>query len=156
VILPLQLSAGMVVAASAFPVLNYDDILSPILRSLIFLANLAGGLVIGVAIIRGVTTYALDLIRARGGEVPREAIRLSLGRSLSLALEFQVAADILGTALNPTREDLIILAAVVALRTLLNFFLGRELDDAQRRERADQPGQGPVPQVAASTPSRRP
>jgi len=130
----LSVASAAMAATRALPAPGYDDILGPFLRLLIFLANLAGGMVIAVAIVRGLLTYATDLFRARGGEVPRETIRLSLGRSLSLALEFQVAADILGTALNPTREDLIILAAVVALRTILNFFLGRELDDAQRRE----------------------
>jgi len=84
-----------------------------------------------VAIVRGIAAYIVGLLRARGGAGPEEVIRLALGRALSLALEFQVAADILGTALDPTQQDLIILAAVVALRTLLNYFLGRELDAAR-------------------------
>ena len=113
---------------------DYDAVLANILEPLSFLANVAGGVVVGVAVLRGLLTYAVALIRDRGSEIPKEAIRLSLGRSLSLALEFQVGADILDTALNPTREDLIILAAVVALRTILNYFLGREIDEAQRRE----------------------
>jgi uncharacterized membrane protein len=116
--------------------MSYDGVIGAVLPFLIFLANLAGGLVIGVALVRGLLVYLVALIRQRGGEIPQEAIRLSLGRSLALALEFQLAADILGTALNPTREDLIILAVIAALRTALNYFLGRELDDVQRRERA--------------------
>lgn len=119
---------------------DYDAVLANLLVPLSFLANVAGGFVVGVAVLRGLLTYASDLIRNDGGEVPKEAIRLSLGRSLSLALEFQVGADILGTALNPTREDLIILAAVVALRTILNYFLARELREAQ--ERAQHAGAG--------------
>ena len=113
---------------------DYDQVLSDILRPLTFLANVAGGIIVGVAVVRGLLLYVWEFVRYGGGEVPKVAIRLTLGRSLSLALEFQVAADILGTALDPTREDLIILAAVVALRTILNYFLGRELDEAQRRE----------------------
>lgn len=115
--------------------MSYDGVIGAVLPFLIFLANLTGGLVIGVALVRGLIVYVVALIRQRGGEIPQEAIRLSLGRSLALALEFQLAADILGTALNPTREDLIILAVIAALRTALNYFLGRELDDVQRRER---------------------
>ena len=116
----------------------YQDLLRGFLALLIFLANAAGGLVVGVAIVRGLALYLLDLVRERGGEVPKEAIRLSLGRSLALALEFQVGADILGTALDPTLNDILVLAAVVVLRTVLNFFLGRELREAERRERAGQ------------------
>lgn len=77
-----------------------QDLLRAFLELLILLANAAGGLVVGVAIVRGLVLYLLDLARARGGEVPKEAIRWSLGRSLALALEFQVGADILGTALD--------------------------------------------------------
>lgn len=105
-----------------------------VLQVAIFLANLAGGIVVLVAIIRGFVTYVVDLVRARGGPVPKESIRLTLGRSLSLALEFQLGADILGTALDPTQADLIILAVIIVLRTVLNYFLGKEIEGAQRRE----------------------
>lgn len=117
---------------------GYQALLRAFLDLLVFLANAAGGVVVGVAIVRGLSLYLVDLVRERGGEVPKEAIRLSLGRSLALALEFQVGADILGTALDPTLNDILVLAAVVVLRTVLNFFLGRELREADQRERAGQ------------------
>jgi uncharacterized membrane protein len=115
---------------------SYDNILSGLLQTLIFLANVAGGLVVGVATVRGLIIYIGELIHFRGGDVPKEAIRLSLGRSLALALEFQVGADILGTALHPTQKDVTVLAAIVVLRTALNYFLQRELAEAQKREAA--------------------
>ena len=115
--------------------LPYDAILSFLLQGLIFLANLAGGLVVGVSTVRGLILYVVELVRNHGDDIPKEAIRLSLGRSLALALEFQVGADVLGTALNPTQQDIEILAAIVILRTALNFFLQRELAEAERRER---------------------
>lgn len=117
---------------------NTHEFLRFILQIAIFLANLAGGVVIFVAIVRGFLLYVIDLIRNRGGEVQKEDIRLSLGRSLSLALEFQLGADILGTALDPSLTDLEVLAAIVILRTVLNYFLGKELDEAQRREQEAQ------------------
>jgi uncharacterized membrane protein len=126
--------------------LDASQILPTVLGAAIFLANLAGGVVVLVAIVRGLIRYAIDLIREGGENVPKEAIRLSLGRSLALALEFQLGADILGTALNPTLHDIELLAAIVVLRTVLNYFLGRELGEAQRREvsgqRQESPGRG--------------
>jgi uncharacterized membrane protein len=113
----------------------YQSLLRAFIQLLIFLANAAGGVVVGVATLRGLAIYLLDLVRQRGGEVPKEAIRLSLGRSLALALEFQVGADVLGTALDPTLNDILVLAAIVLLRTVLNFFLGRELREAAQRDR---------------------
>jgi uncharacterized membrane protein len=53
--------------------------------------------------------------------------RNHLGHSLSLALEFLIGADILRTAISPTWEDIGQLGAIVAIRTVLNFFLTREL-----------------------------
>ncbi|MGI9148872.1 MAG: hypothetical protein ACR2IK_20370 [Chloroflexota bacterium] len=60
---------------------TFEAVLQAFLHALILLANAAGGLVIGVAIVRGLVVYLLDLARERGGDVPKEGIRLSLGRS---------------------------------------------------------------------------
>jgi len=106
--------------------------------------------------------YLMDLVRHRGHAVPdQEAIRLSLGRSLALALEFQLGADILGTALDPSLQDLLVLAAIALLRTFLNFSLGREIDAEARRiqERgssdASQGGRPTATGVTGATSPRR-
>jgi uncharacterized membrane protein len=57
--------------------------------------------------------------------------RLAFSRYLVLALEFQLAADIVKTAAKPTWADLGILAAVAAIRTFLNFFLQREMKEEE-------------------------
>ncbi len=139
VLTTLSIGAGSGVGATLGAVglsTSYDDLLSVLLQTFIFLANVAGGLVVGVATARGLIIYIAELIHFRGGDIPKEGIRLSLGRSLALALEFQVGADILGTALHPTQKDVTVLAAIVILRTVLNYFLQRELAEAQRREAA--------------------
>jgi uncharacterized membrane protein len=58
------------------------------------------------------------------------SVRLTLGRYLALALEFQLGADILSTAVAPTWDDIGKLAAIAVIRTALNFFLTRELREA--------------------------
>ena len=50
-----------------------------------------------------------------------------------MALEFELAADILRTAVAPTWNEIGQLAAIAALRTLLNYFLQKEIDKAQAR-----------------------
>jgi uncharacterized membrane protein len=57
------------------------------------------------------------------------AVRLDFARYLALALEFQLAADVLQTAVTPTMDQLGILAAIATIRTALNFFLAREMKD---------------------------
>lgn len=91
-------------------------------------------LIISLAAIQ--TTYAafkLFLMRARHMEENKVDIRLQLGRWLSLALEFELAADILRTAIAPTWDEIGKLAAIVVLRTLLNYFLEREIHRAGLR-----------------------
>ena len=56
-------------------------------------------------------------------------IRLRFSRYLSLALEFQLAADILSTTIAPTFDELGRLAIVAVIRTGLNFFLSREMKE---------------------------
>ncbi|MBV9453983.1 MAG: DUF1622 domain-containing protein [Rubrobacter sp.] len=71
-------------------------------------------------------------------EYTNSELRLYLGRYLVLGLEFQVGADILSTAISPTISDVELLAATVVIRTVLNYFLSRELE-RERREVAPRP-----------------
>jgi uncharacterized membrane protein len=48
---------------------------------------------------------------------------------LVVALEFQLAADIVGTIVSPTTAHLVELGAIAAIRTFLNYFLGKELSE---------------------------
>lgn len=57
---------------------------------------------------------------------PFLSVRINLARYLALGLEFQLASDLLRTAVAPTFEEIGKLAAVAAIRTALNYFLSRE------------------------------
>ena len=99
-----------------------------------------GVLVVAVGIARAVVGYLVSLVR-RSKPFPPEGLRLDLGRSLALALELLLGADILRTAVEPTWDEIARLAAIAAIRTALNFFLERELEAAgatgPRRQRDD-------------------
>lgn len=56
-------------------------------------------------------------------------IRLSFARYLTLALELQLAADILSTSVAPTWERIGKLAAIAIIRTALNYFLSQEMKE---------------------------
>ena len=102
------------------------------LRSAVFLlvrlVEAAGALIIFSAAAVGFVRFLLRAIRYRdaGQFTP---VRLDVGRMLALGLEFQLAADLLRTAVAPTFAEIAKLAAVAAIRTALNFFLGREIKD---------------------------
>jgi uncharacterized membrane protein len=67
--------------------------------------------------------------------VAYEHVRLTLGRFLALGIEFQLASDILTTAVSPTFDDIGTLGAIAAIRTVLNYFLAQEIERAERMER---------------------
>ncbi|GER90609.1 hypothetical protein KDW_47710 [Dictyobacter vulcani] len=79
-----------------------------------------------------------------------EAVRLKLGRWLALALEFELGADILRTAIAPTWSEIGQLAAIAAIRTLLNYFLQQEIDRAASRQVATSPPT-PAPVTGAAS-----
>lgn len=57
-----------------------------------------------------------------------QELRADLGRAILLGLEFLVIADIIGTvAVEPTLQNLGVLAVIVAIRTLLSFALELEV-----------------------------
>lgn len=68
------------------------------------------------------------LVKGRGRERKYNQIRLNLSRFIALGLEFQLAADVLRTAVSPTFADIGQLAAIAAIRTALNYFLAKEMD----------------------------
>jgi uncharacterized membrane protein len=64
------------------------------------------------------------------------AIRVQFGSWLALALEFQLAADIVATTINPTWQSLGELGLLALIRTFLSFFLQREWQDQERLVKA--------------------
>lgn len=62
-----------------------------------------------------------------------------LSRWVMVGLEFLLAADLVSTVVSPSWDELGRLATIAAIRTLLGFFLGRDLEAARRiaRENAE-------------------
>lgn len=97
--------------------------------------ELAAAAIIALAALEA-TVKALRLFIQRGlPPAAKTEVRLTLGRWLAVALEFELAADILRTAVAPTWNEIGQLAAIAALRTALNYFLGKEIDKEASAER---------------------
>ena len=103
-----------------------ENELHRIVGYLVIVAEACGALVILLGVLRAISRY----IRSFFSPHPLRkaiALRLQLGQDMVMGLEFQVAADILKTAMSPTWNDVLLLVALVALRTVLNFILEQEL-----------------------------
>ncbi|GAB2865020.1 DUF1622 domain-containing protein [Hymenobacter ruber] len=94
-----------------------------------------------VIIALGILSAGWLLLKAlsKGQTADFTAIRLTLARYLALALEFQLGADILSTAISPTWEQLGKLGAIAIIRTALNYFLSREMRDERHQTSAEKP-----------------
>lgn len=55
--------------------------------------------------------------------------KIELGRYILLGLELLIVADIIDSIINPTWEDILVLASIVAIRTVISFFLNREIKE---------------------------
>jgi uncharacterized membrane protein len=128
-----------------------ESLLRDAVDLLVRLVEAAGALVIFV----GAAWAFVQFVRAgltRRREEARRAfvgIRLSLGRFLALGLEFQLAGDVLRTAIAPSFAEIGQLAAIAAIRTALNYFLAKEIREERaeiaEEERDRAPGSAPTP-----------
>ncbi len=102
-----------------------------------------GALVIAAGVVVGVVQF----LRASFAREPDgyNDVRLRLSRFLAVALEFQLGADLLSTAVAPSWNTIRNLAAIAVIRTGLNYFLGREMREEASRLTAT----GEAPEAAA-------
>lgn len=57
------------------------------------------------------------------------AIKINFSYYMLLGLDFLIASDVIRTIVENTLEDLTILGVSVIIRTVLSYFLGREMDE---------------------------
>jgi uncharacterized membrane protein len=101
------------------------------------IAELISILIITVGIL--VTVYkGLKIYRLSSADA-YSLVRFTFSRYLVMALEFELAADIMGTAISPTWDQLGKLAVIATIRTFLNFFLQYEMkgEKAETKKLAD-------------------
>jgi uncharacterized membrane protein len=116
--------------------MNIVELLRAAGQGIATLVEGVGVLIVAIAVLLVSARYIADLVR-RSQSCSPEALRLDLGRSLALSLEFLLGADILRTAVEPTWDEIGRLAAIAAIRTALNYFLQREIAADARMPRRD-------------------
>lgn len=104
------------------------DIFHTLINGIAFSLNIIGALITlrGVVIALG-EFLKKEFLRKKDTVQLNESIRISLGSYLVLALEFFISGDIIKTIITPTWESLAILGAVVVIRTILSYFLTKDL-----------------------------
>jgi len=84
-----------------------------------------------IAVVGAIFSRTADELRGR-------EIWLKFATWILLALEFALAADIVHTAVAPTWEDIWKLAVIAVIRTMLNYFLAKDIADFTRLQESGQ------------------
>lgn len=96
--------------------------------------NLLAIAAIAIGSIQGAIGLSMRLL----GNASEERLRpvwLAFGRWLVAGLTFQLASDIVETILAPAWDDIGKLAAIAVIRTFLNYFLNKDMDELRERGR---------------------
>lgn len=75
----------------------------------------------------------------------RRDIWLRYARWLVAGLTFQLAADIIETSITTDWQSVARLGLIALIRTMLNYFLERDLSEIRDRQGASKPGSGAFP-----------
>jgi uncharacterized membrane protein len=104
---------------------NFEKLISSFVLWLRFSVEIMGALTIAAGSVTALARFLKALYINKHTDF--NLVRLTLARYLALALEFQLGADILSTAIAPSWEEIGKLGAIAVIRTGLNYFLSREL-----------------------------
>jgi uncharacterized membrane protein len=88
--------------------------------------EILAAVIIGMATIKTLYNYFSPL-KTNSPKITKEVIRVQFGSSVAVSLELLLGADVLATAVAPSWDDIGKLTAIAVIRTLLNYFLEREL-----------------------------
>lgn len=93
------------------------------------IVDVLGVAVLCAGIVLAFGIFVRELVRRTLLPNAYRALRRSLGRAILVGLEILVAADIIRTvAVEPTIDSVVVLAAIVLIRTFLSFSLEVELE----------------------------
>lgn len=104
-----------------------------VVRAIYLSISVLGALVVIWGVLEATIHFLRAKIRTRVSDPIREneAIRQQLGAHLLLGIEIFIAADIISSVVSPSWDKVGILAAIVGIRTVLSFFLRREVRQAK-------------------------
>ena len=109
---------------------HWGELAEIVLNSLSLLCIVAGVI---LSLVRAIQ----ERERVLGFHPLHSYFRMVFGGWLVVALEFQLAADIVSTIISPTSQHLVELGAIALIRTFLNYFLNKELKEERESVRFD-------------------
>jgi len=111
-----------------------EEILREFARNIALAAELVCVLTVALGAALTVVRVVIALVHGKGtDQATRRAIFVGFAGWIILALEFALGADIVRTAIAPSWDDIGQLAAIAAVRTALNYFLEKDVQEREVR-----------------------
>ena len=108
-------------------VTNFEDVVGYVALIIAFIIEIMGIVVITLGAIKAFYLYFYGTIKKS-----KHNIKIELGNSLALALEFKMGAEILKTVVVREMTELIILGVVIVLRAILAFLINWEIKNEKK------------------------
>lgn len=108
--------------------------LMPMFQLIVFILNMISIFIILWGVFTASVDFFKNLAKKRNDQVAlaleNNFIKAYLGSYVLLSLEVLIIADIIESIINPTFQDIIKLALIVIIRTVISYFLHREIDES--------------------------
>lgn len=112
------------------------------MKEILHIASMVTAGIGALVIVWGVLLVTFRLLKLEISRVKRktiykdrEVIRHQLGSYLLLGLEFLISADIIETITHPTLKDMGILGSIVIIRTIISYFIEKEVEEFEPPEK---------------------
>ncbi|MBO1307464.1 DUF1622 domain-containing protein [Enterococcus sp. 669A] len=116
--------------------------LMPAFQVIVFLLNMVSIFIILWGAVTACIDFFKNLVIKRSDQVAialeNNFIKAYLGSYVLLSLEVLIIADIIESIINPTFQDIIKLALIVIIRTVISYFLHREIDESPMQSETKQ------------------
>ncbi|NJK56622.1 MAG: DUF1622 domain-containing protein [Pleurocapsa sp. SU_5_0] len=106
----------------------FVQIVSTLNDWVVSLCQLLALFVIVIGIAKALIIYSRHIFTSYSSAIAFQGSRLELGYGFSLGLSFLLGGSILKTTITPSWNELGQLAAIIALRTILNYLLLQAID----------------------------
>lgn len=104
------------------------EITTEICELLILAMNTVAVLVLICGVVKATFKFVKNEVSHADKASVLRTIKNDLGTYVLFSLEILIAADIVESIIKPTFEDIGKLAALVVIRTVISYFLGKEID----------------------------
>jgi uncharacterized membrane protein len=105
-----------------------EQVLKQVVASISLGLEASAGLIIAVGAIKALSKLLKPAFSTEDMLDAKKRVWLRFAMWLMLGLEFELAADVVRTAISPQWTDIGQLGAIAGIRTFLNYFLEKDID----------------------------